>query len=67
VVPSSNRTVADIINLRLARKNKARDAKDKAAAENRLKFGQKKSERTLRDGLQQQAEARLDGHKRDDE
>lgn len=37
--------MADIVNLRQRRKQKARKAADEAAAENRAKFGQPKSER----------------------
>ncbi len=35
---------ADIINLRQARKVKARDSKDKRATQNRAKFGRSKSD-----------------------
>lgn len=38
---------ADIINLRQARKAKARGEKEKIAAENRAKFGRPKTERTV--------------------
>ena len=57
--------MADIINLRRARKDKARTDREMVAAENRLKFGQSKSERKLKDALQQQADQNLDAHKRD--
>jgi hypothetical protein len=57
--------VADIINLRRVRKHKAREADETIAAENRVKFGQKKSDRNLQDSLKQQANSKLDGHKRD--
>ncbi len=57
--------MADIINLRRARKDKARTDREMVAAENRLKFGQSKSERKLKDALQHQADQNLDGHKRD--
>ncbi len=56
--------MADIINLRRARKDKARTDREMVAAENRLKFGQSKSERKLKDALQQQADQNLDAHKR---
>lgn len=59
--------MADIINLRRARKTKAREDKEAVAAENRLKFGQSKSERKLQDALEQKAVRLLDGHKRDPE
>jgi Domain of unknown function (DUF4169) len=57
--------MADIINLRRVRKVKARTDKEMVAAENRLKFGQAKSERKLKDALQQQSEKKLDAHKRE--
>jgi Domain of unknown function (DUF4169) len=56
--------MADIINLRRARKDKARTDREMVAAESRLKFGQSKSERKLKDALQQQADQNLDAHKR---
>lgn len=56
--------MADIINLRRARKDKTRADREMVAAENRLKFGQPKSERKLKDALQQQSEKKLDAHKR---
>ncbi len=56
--------MADIINLRRARKDKARTDREMVAGENRLKFGQSKSERKLKDALQQQADQNLDAHKR---
>ena len=37
--------MADILSLSKARKAKARDAKDKLAAENRAKFGRTKADR----------------------
>lgn len=58
--------MADIINLRHARKSKARSDKDKKAQENRVKFGRSKSEKTLeRIDKMRQIKA-LDGKKRDD-
>jgi Domain of unknown function (DUF4169) len=40
--------MADIINLRLARKAKARTESEKTAEQNRAKFGQTKAEKTAR-------------------
>jgi hypothetical protein len=57
--------MADIINLRRARKDKTRADKQLVAAENRLKFGQPKSGRKLQTALRQQSEKNLDAHKRD--
>ncbi len=54
---------ATVVNLRQARKQKAKDAKAQSAAENRRKFGRTKAEKS-----QETAEAdiqarRFDGHK----
>lgn len=59
--------MAEIINLRMARKAHARTSAEKQAAENRAKFGQTKAAKT-----QQKAEAdrqarTLDGAKREGE
>jgi hypothetical protein len=40
--------MAEIINLRMARKAKARSEAEKQAAENRVVFGQKKGEKSAR-------------------
>lgn len=53
---------ADIVNLRAARKEKARAARRAEAAQNRAKFGRSKAERTLDEAQQEQAARRLDGH-----
>ena len=55
----------DVVNLRLARKNKARSEAEKLAADNRVKFGMTKHEKTL--AVKNKAiDARtLDGKKRD--
>lgn len=37
--------MAEIINLRLAKKRKAKDVKDKAAEQNRILFGRTKAEK----------------------
>ncbi|WP_109317123.1 DUF4169 family protein [Pseudovibrio ascidiaceicola] len=54
---------ATVVNLRQARKQKARDSKAQSAAENRRKFGRSKAEKS-----QEHAEAtletkRFEGHK----
>jgi hypothetical protein len=59
--------MAEIINLRQARKNKARADKEARAAENRVTFGRTKSEKKLTQAEQDMAVRRLDAHKRDDE
>ncbi len=59
--------MAEIINLRRARKRKERAEKEARAADNRLAFGRSKAERTLSDARKELAERRLDAHKRDEE
>ncbi|WP_377289672.1 DUF4169 family protein [Rhizobium sp. SG2393] len=51
---------AEIINLRMARKQKARADKERAADANRLAHGRTKAEKTLTRALKDQAERRLD-------
>lgn len=58
--------MADIINLRRARKERERVLKDAKAAENRILFGRTKAEKTLRDAKKALDERRLDAHKRDE-
>lgn len=54
---------AEIINLRQARKGKARAEKERQADQNRLTFGRSKAEKNLTRALNEQAEKRLDhGH-----
>ena len=57
--------MADIINLRRARKVRDRAARGAAAAENRRAFGRSKAETELTEAAAAQAARRLDGHKRD--
>ncbi|WP_406854289.1 DUF4169 family protein [Alsobacter sp. KACC 23698] len=54
---------ADIVNLRRARKAKARTEADAAAAENRAKFGRPKAERDLRAAVDDLAARRHEGHR----
>jgi hypothetical protein len=57
---------AEIVNLRLGRKRKARaEARTKADA-NAARHGQTKAERTLRAARQDLEARRLDGHRRED-
>jgi hypothetical protein len=58
--------MAEIINLRQARKQKARAEKEARANENRIAFGRTKAEKNLRQAEQDLAKSRLDSHKRDD-
>ncbi|RIV88663.1 DUF4169 family protein [Aurantiacibacter xanthus] len=53
--------MADVINLRSARKAKHRADKAREAEANRAKFGQTKAEKTLRQQDQNRAERLLDG------
>jgi hypothetical protein len=56
--------MAEIVNLRTARKRKVRAEKDEVAAANRAKFGQTKAERGKREAEEKLAARRLDGHLR---
>ncbi|MBI1188017.1 MAG: DUF4169 family protein [Alphaproteobacteria bacterium] len=53
-----------VVNLRGARKARARAEAEKAAAENRVAFGRTKEERALRDAEDALAASKLDAHKR---
>ena len=55
---------ADIINLRKARKAKAKAADVKTADENRVKFGRTKAERAQTSSILKIEGSRLDGAKR---
>ncbi|MEQ1578396.1 MAG: DUF4169 family protein [Hyphomicrobium sp.] len=55
---------ADIINLRKARKAKARVDKDKQTAQNRVRFGRTKAERECTSLVLNLERSRLDGAKR---
>lgn len=57
--------MADIINLRQVRKNKARDDKAAVADANRVKFGRTKAEKKETAAVRALADKKLDGHKRD--
>ncbi|MFI5015046.1 MAG: DUF4169 family protein [Hyphomicrobiales bacterium] len=54
-----------VVNLRLARKRRARSAKEVAAAQNRLAFGETKAARRQRRLLAEQTVRSLDAHKLD--
>jgi hypothetical protein len=56
---------ADIVNLRVHRKRKVRNDKEAAAQQNRLVFGQPKSQRDLAKKRKVLDLKNLDGHKRD--
>jgi hypothetical protein len=55
---------AETVNLRQARKAKARAEKEAQAAENRVKFGRSKAEKRLAAATEDLAARRLDGAKR---
>lgn len=57
--------MAEIVNLRIARKQKARDEKAKASAENRALFGRTKAERELEQARAAKARDHLDAHRRE--
>jgi len=57
--------MADVINLRQARKQKARAEKDQKAAENRAQYGRSKHEKTVTRALKAQVEKALDQGKLD--
>jgi len=57
--------MGEVVNLRQARKRKARANKEVKAEENRQKFGQKKADKNLREALDQHAEKKLDQGKLD--
>ena len=60
--------MAEIVNLRRARKSRARVEKDAQAAENRTQFGRTKAEKRATETERAQTEAALDGKKmRDDQ
>jgi Domain of unknown function (DUF4169) len=58
--------MGDIVNLRRARKARARSEADKAAEVNRVAFGRSKSEREISEKEKALAARRLDGHERVD-
>ena len=58
--------MGDLVNLRQVRKAKVRAAKAETAEANRLEFGRTKGERGATDLARARAEARLDGHRRDE-
>ena len=59
--------MAEIVNLRRARKDKARAKREAEAAENRIRFGRSKAEKELAKAQERLAERRIAAHRRDDE
>jgi hypothetical protein len=58
--------MAEIINLRRARKGKVREEAEAKAVENRARFGKTKAERMKESIETERAAKTLDGHKRGD-
>ena len=59
--------MAEIVNLRRARKDKARVAKDARAADNRARFGRGKAEKRAAESERERAKSGLDGKKLGDD
>lgn len=57
--------MAEIVNLRRARKAKARSEAEAKASQNRISFGRTKAEREQTQAEKTLQSARLDGHHRD--
>ena len=55
--------MADIVNLRKARKAKARVQEGAKAAENRIKFGRSKAERTASEAQEHLTGRQFDAHR----
>ena len=58
--------MADIINLRNVRKQKARAEKETQAEQNRVLFGRTKAEKLKQAAEKAQADKHIEGHKRDE-
>jgi hypothetical protein len=56
---------AEIVNLRRARKQKARSEKEASAAANRRRFGRTKEEKATEAADRNRATRLVDGHRRD--
>jgi len=55
--------MAEIVNLRRARKQRARQEAEKQADRNRVAFGRTKAERSLTEAERDKAARTLDGHR----
>jgi hypothetical protein len=58
--------MSEIVNLKRARKSRARAEADEKAQANRAAFGRTKAERKLAKAQSEAEGKKLDGHKRDD-
>jgi hypothetical protein len=56
--------MGDVVNLRRARKHRAREAAQAEAQANRLQFGRPAAERKLEEAREELEARRLDAHKR---
>ena len=59
--------MAEIVNLRRARKARDRASAEAQAEQNRITFGRTKAERTLTEAEKTLAERRLEGHRLSDD
>jgi hypothetical protein len=57
--------MAEIVNLRLARRRAERAEREKRASENRARHGRTKTEKQIDARTERNARAALDGHRRD--
>jgi hypothetical protein len=57
--------MAEIVSLRMARKQKARSEKERAAEQNRIRYGTTKAERQASQAKSQREEAAHEGHRRE--
>lgn len=57
--------MGEVVNLRRARKDRARADADRKADANRIAFGRTKSEKSLTQAERDIAERRIDGHRLD--
>ncbi|MET3891465.1 regulator of protease activity HflC (stomatin/prohibitin superfamily) [Bosea sp. OAE506] len=55
--------MAEIVNLRRARKQRARQEAEQQAQQNRIAFGRTKAERSLTEAERDKAARTLDGHR----
>ncbi|WAP67424.1 DUF4169 family protein [Jiella pelagia] len=53
--------MGDLVNLRRARKQRSRDDKERLAADNRVRYGRDKAEKTCAAAEKKRSETRLDG------
>jgi hypothetical protein len=58
--------MSEVVNLRLARKRRAREEAESQAAKRRAQFGRPKAETQAEQQRRALAERALDGHRRDD-